>query len=328
MTVRSRNTPPSVSIVVLNYNGRDIIAKCLESLRKTSYPNLRISVFDNGSTDDSREILSGRFPDVKVFSTEKNLGVTKGMNLALSKALESSDADYIVFYTNDVQVNEPSWLSSLVDIAEKDKGIGIVGCKLLYPDGTIQHAGMEFWPDRLRGKGQEGPMFSSIEDLDAVTGACFLLTRPLLLKIGGVDEVFSPYYYEDVDFCFRARKAGFKVKYAGNVTLTHSEGASISTSNEKEYALARNAIIFYRRYAPFLQTLKMAARIYARLLVRRKNARKDFSLRNLSFVSLRNLLLLPYRFLLVSSGILVGLFSYNTRKPAIFNPGSRGGGVD
>ncbi len=123
MKNRSKGDYPSVTIVVLNYNGRDIIAKCLESLRKTEYPNLRTFVFDNGSTDDSRKIISGRFPDVRMFSTEKNLGVTKGMNLALSKALESSDADYIVFYTNDVQVNEPSWLSSLVDMAEKDKGI-------------------------------------------------------------------------------------------------------------------------------------------------------------------------------------------------------------
>ncbi|MFA5077647.1 MAG: glycosyltransferase family 2 protein [Candidatus Micrarchaeia archaeon] len=319
MKVRSDMPPPRVSIVVLNYNGGGIIAKCLESLRKTSYPNLRISVFDNGSTDDSREIVSGRFPDVEAFSTEKNLGVTKGMNMALSKALESSDADYIVFYTNDVQVNEPSWLSSLVDIAEKDRGIGIVGCKLLYPDRTIQHAGMEFWPDRLRGKGQDGSKFSSVEDMDAVTGACFLLTRPLLMKIGGVDEVFSPYYYEDTDFCFRARKAGFKIKYAGNVALTHHEGASMTTNSRKEYVLARNAMIFYGRYAPLSEAFKMAARIFVRLIVRRNDSRKSLSQSNISFrLSLGELVSFPYRFALVGIGIVSGLLGSGSSKVPSF----------
>jgi GT2 family glycosyltransferase len=215
---------------------------------------------------------------------------------------------------------EPTWLSSLVDAAEKDKEIGIVGCKLLYPDGTIQHAGMDFWPDRLRGKGQGGSKFSSIEDMDAVTGACFLLTRALLLKIGGFDEVFSPYYYEDVDFCFRARAAGFKIKYAGNVALTHSEGASIPPDARKESVLARNAMIFYGRYAPLPEIMKMVMRIFLRLILHRNDSRKSLSKNNISFrLSIGELLSLPLRFILVTFAMTSGFLANGiTKVPSLF----------
>ncbi len=296
---------PKVSILVLNYNGESIIRDCLLSIMTTTYSPLRVFAFDNGSTDSSKRIISNFF-DVQLLSVEKNLGFTKGANEGISRMLKETDAEYIIFFTNDVKVIEPEWITKLIAIAEQDKSIGIVGCKLLYPDGTIQHAGMEFWPDKLRGKGESGERYAEISQMDAITGAVFLIKRQVLELTGGFDEAFSPFYYEDLDLCFRARKLGYKIIFAGNVALVHDEGATIKPNVERESALARNSMIFYKRYAPLKETLKMIGRIYLRLLIQRKDARKPFGIKNLK---INNPIYIPFRAIYVSIGILNGLIN-------------------
>jgi GT2 family glycosyltransferase len=227
--------------------------------------------------------------------------------------------DYIAFLNNDIKIISPDWLSKLVSVAEKAPDAGIIGCKLLYPDNTIQHAGELFWPDRLRGKGEPADKYDSVEELQAVTFATVLINCKLLKKIGLFDEIFSPYYCEDVDLCFRARKSGFKVIYDGNVSLYHLEGGTIKGSDERDYVIARNAIVFYARYAPFPELLKMMARVYVRLIVRRADKRRELGKENAAFLlSLGDIVRLPYRILLMSAAIAKGLVSYgSSRVPSV-----------
>ncbi len=305
-----RDQPP-VAIVIVHYNGEGLIRGCLDSLRKTDYPNQRTFVFDNGSTDHSKDIIQKEYPEVTLFGVAKNIGLTKAANQAFSLAMREFPCDYIAFLNDDITIIASDWLSSLVSVAGKNPSAGILGCKLLYPNGTIQHGGISFWPDRHRGRGGSASSLGDIEELDAVTMAACLIRTEVLGKIGGFDEIFSPYYCEDVDLCFRARKSGFKIIYAGNVSLYHLEGGSITASDERDYVIARNIIIFYARYAPLPELLKMMARIYARLIVRRADKRSDLSKSNVAFLlSPADLVRLPYRILLMSAAIMKGLLSY------------------
>lgn len=308
-----------VAIVIVHYNGENLIRMCLKSLRKTNYSDYRIFVFDNGSTDNTAEIITNEFPEATLFSVPKNLGLTKAANKAFSLAMEAYHCDYIAFLNNDIEVISPDWLSGMVQTAQEIKGTGVVGCKLLYPDGTIQHAGELFWPDRLRGKGESAEKYGSVEELRAVTFAASLIRTEVFKKIGFFDEVFSPFYYEDLDFCFRAKKSGFKSVYAGNVSLTHHEGGSLKFNTEHEYIVARNAIIFYARYAPLFEFMKIVARIYLRLIIRRADKRKDFGKGNVSILlSPTDLIMLPYRILLISMAIFHGLLLYRKNKVPVY----------
>jgi len=312
---KSRKPPPKGAIVIVHYNGTGLIRGCLSSLRKTDYPQMRVFVFDNGSTDDSKEIIAKEFPEAVVFSAKDNLGLTRAANRAFMLAMGGYPCDYIVFMNNDIEIISPGWLSKLVALAEKSDDAGIVGCKLLYPDNTIQHAGEIFWPDRLRGKGEPADRYGMVEELEAVTFATVLISRRLLERTGLLDEVFSPFYYEDVDLCFRARRAGFRILYSGGVSLYHLEGGSMKMDLRREYAIARNAIIFYARYASLPQLIAMAARIYARLIIRRADKRRDFGKGNMSvLMSPGDIISLPYRVLLMTAAIFNGLRLHRTNR--------------
>jgi GT2 family glycosyltransferase len=312
---------PAVAIVIVHFNGVDLIRGCLDSLRKTDYQNFKTFVFDNGSTDRSKEIIQQEFPEAELFSAPKNLGLTRAANEAFALAMRLFPCDYVLFMNDDITVVSSDWLSKLVSTAQKNSQAGIIGCKLLYPDSTIQHGGMVFWPDSLRGKGAPASGFSDTEELDAVSMAASLIRTDVFGKIGGFDEIFSPYYCEDVDFCFRARKSGFRILYAGAVSLHHLEGGSIKVNDEREFVIARNSIILYARYAPLFQFMKMIARIYARLVVRRADRRRDFGRGNFAFfLSPMDLIRLPYRILLMSLAIVDGFFSFRSRRIPSLSP--------
>jgi len=299
---------PRVAIVIVHYNGEKLIRGCLSSLRKTDYPDRKVFVFDNGSSDNSKAIIEKEFPEAVLFSVKENMGLTKGANEAFCLSMAAYPCDYIAFLNNDIEIISPDWLSKMVGLARKTPQAGIVGCKLLYPDNTIQHAGEMFWPDRLRGKGEPADKYGSVEALPAVTLAAALISRKLLENEGLFDEVFSPFYYEDADLCFRAGKAGFSILYAGDVSLHHLEGGSMRADIGKDAVLARNAIIFYSRYAPIHQLLLMIARIYLRLIIRRSDKRKDFGKDNITLnLSFWGIVKLPYHALLMSAAIIKGL---------------------
>ncbi|MEW6722661.1 MAG: glycosyltransferase family 2 protein [Candidatus Micrarchaeota archaeon] len=319
---------PLVCVLIINYNGRKLLDRLLESFPKTDYSNYRLIVIDNGSTDGSMAGFKKTHPSVELFPLDKNIGFSGGNNVGIGHALKKYRPDYVLLLNNDLEVIEPGWLSEMVRCAESEPRVGIVGCKLLYPDNTIQHAGELFWPDRLRGKGEGAGNYSAVEEVQAVSFAAVLISRRLIEGVGALDEVFSPYGYEDLDLCMRARKAGYKVLYAGTASLHHLEGGSMKLDIRTDSLLARNAMIFYSRYAPLHQRILMAARIYARLVFRRSDRRRALGKGNFSaHLSPGDMLSLPARVLAVSSAIVSGVRLAGSPKVPAIGTGQSGSTV-
>lgn len=245
-TAASLKQWPSVEILLLNWNGRALLEMCLPPLMALDYPDYQLVLLDNASTDDSVAYVVQHFPQVKLVANEENLGYSRGMNVGL----ERSQADVVVLLNNDVVVR-PDWLKALLLPLIEDETIGIVGSKLLYPDGrTLQHAGATLdYPLAMShhyhyGEEDAGQA-DSVRDVDYVTGAAMAIARPVLEDVGGFDEGFSPFYYEEADFCYRARAAGHRVVYTPGSVAIHHESASIKQVNQLHtYAWLKNRLRF------------------------------------------------------------------------------------
>lgn len=238
-----------IVIVILTYNASRFIGPCLEALRENTPLPHRAVVVDNASPDGTLDIVKKQHPEVEAVQTGSNLGFSKGNNYVLAQY----DADHYVLLNPDTQVHA-GWLEALLAEVESDPRVGIVGGKLLYPDGRIQHVGGEGAPTGPRhfGRLAARDAYPEPADVDFVTFACALIERKVLDRIGYLDEAYTPFYYEDADLCFRARAAGFRVRYAPRCVVTHHEGAAMQKhiSVEKARILERNRLRFKLTHDP------------------------------------------------------------------------------
>jgi GT2 family glycosyltransferase len=232
------------SVIVPSWNGVAYIGACLEALLAQDYPDFEPIVVDNGSTDGSAELVTRQYPAVRLIRGERN----RGFSVAVNVGLDAATGDLLVLLNQDTVVQE-GWLTALAATLT-DPTIGIAGCKLCYPDGTVQHAGGYVYGNRGetdhlgRLECDEG-QYDQLADRDFVTGAALALTRTSLARIGPLDEGFTPAYYEDVDWCYRARRAGLRVVYVPEARVVHHESASTgSASSERKSAWHRGRIRF------------------------------------------------------------------------------------
>lgn len=215
----------NATIIVLNWNGRSFLEACLNALSAQTHQAQQIVVVDNGSTDDSLALVRRQFPSVDIIENEINLGYAGGNNVALRR-LETE----IAILVNPDIVARHDWLENLLAAFRMDKAIGIAGCKLLYPGGEqLQHAGGLITHPRAmpRHRGMynrdEGQL-DSLADVDFVTGAAIAVRRDIMETAGLLDEGFFM-YFEDADWCERARHHGFRVVYVPQATAVHDESA-------------------------------------------------------------------------------------------------------
>lgn len=219
-------TRPTLSVVILNWNGRAWLEACLTALADQQPPPDRVVLVDNNSGDDSVAFTRERFPWVIVRENGGNLGFAAGNNIAL----RDDTAEVVVLLNPDV-VLAPGALAALTDALADDPHIGIAGAKLWYPDGdTIQHAGGYIThPQALPGHygiGQtDSPEYDIPRDVEYVIGAATALRRSMLDEIGLLDEGYF-LYFEDADLCARARRAGYRVIYWPATTGIHVESAT------------------------------------------------------------------------------------------------------
>lgn len=211
------------SIVVVSLNGEKALPMCMEALFKTEYQKYEVILVDNGSSDNTSAVVKNGWKDVKIIRSPKNLGFAGGNNLGI----KASRGDWVVLLNDDTEV-DPDWLNAFDKAIRKFPDAGILGCKLLYPDRkTIQHAGGYIDPNGLThhyGYGEEDKgQHNEIRECAYVTGAAFAINRALINKIGGLDDAFFPIYFEEVDFCRRAHKAGFKTLYVPEAVVIHHE---------------------------------------------------------------------------------------------------------
>lgn len=236
---------PLVSIIILNYNGKDVLKDCIESVLKTDYPNLEVIIVDNASIDKSYEIVE-RYNNVKLIKNKQNYGFAKGNNIGI----KASKGEFVVLLNNDTIVHH-AWIKELVNVALQDPKIGILGCKLYYHSSNIiQHAGgvLNLYGKGLSHIGQFGEdrgQFNDTASVDFVTGAAMMIKRDVINKIGLLDEEYFM-YYEDVDYCYRAKKAGFKVVYVPQAIVYHYEGFTSNNRlpNKKIILTERNRMLF------------------------------------------------------------------------------------
>lgn len=247
---------PTASVIVLAWNGMGYLESCLKSLLSQDFGTFEVIVVDNGSTDGSPDFVAQHYPQVKLIRNERNLGFAAGNNVGLRAAT----GDILVLLNQDTQV-QPGWLGALIDTFS-DPGIGMVGCKLLYPDGTIQHAGG--FLQGARGESAhigrhmiDDGQYDQLADAEFVTAAALGISRTALATIGPLDEEFVPAYYEDIDWCYRARAAGFRVVYQPRAVVIHHESASTSSpSYDGLYALHQGRLRFLFKHRPLEQLLK------------------------------------------------------------------------
>jgi GT2 family glycosyltransferase len=226
---------PPVVIAIPNWNRLEMLRNCIESvLANTGYDRYHICVYDQGSTDGSPEYLRSLGDRVDAIFDCKNIGFV-GANNAIIRRYPKWD---VVFLNNDTHVIQ-GWLERLAETAYKADNIGLVGAKLLYPDGRLQEAGSQIFQDgsaRAYGKYEEHwyPEFNQIREVDYCSAACLYAKRRLLDIVGGFDERYAPAYYEDSDLAFAARAAGFKVLYQPLCEIVHHEfGTSGGTAFER-----------------------------------------------------------------------------------------------
>ncbi|MEZ4611091.1 MAG: glycosyltransferase family 2 protein [Caldilineaceae bacterium] len=227
---------PTVDLIVLNWNAQAYLDACLRSLQAQDPGAHR----RGGQRVQRRlaHLLRDRFPDVQLIAGATNRGYSGGNNLGLVQ----SDAEIAVLVNPDIEA-PPDWLSTLVAAMVADPDIGVAGCLLCDADGTVQHAGNASRADcahRSPGPRRAGCRTlhpaggAAVADVDYVIGAAMAIRRAVRARIGGLDETFF-LYYEDVDYCFRARAAGFRVVYVPTPPVIHHE--SVTTGKESQFYL-------------------------------------------------------------------------------------------
>lgn len=252
---------PLVSIIITNWNGKKLLKECLTSIKDhTDYPNFTVIVVDNRSTDGSVKMVRRNFPRVKLIENKMNVSYAKANNQGIRRALREK-ADYMFLLNNDTKIIQNDWLMRMVKIAEANPDVGIVGCKLIHPDGKIQHAGGGIGVmgtfHHVGGKHDNGT-YDEIKDVDYVTGAAFMIKGELVKKIGLLDEGFYPAYFEDADYCVRAKMAGYRVVYNPRTTIVHYQGVTINKrpQSRRNFIFHKNRLRFILLYFPVKWILK------------------------------------------------------------------------
>jgi len=255
------NTPPLVYVILLNWNGWEDTRECLDSCLKISYPNYRILVVDNGSTDGSGDMIRERYGSIELIQTGSNLGFTGGNNIGMRHALNKG-ADYVLLLNNDTIV-DPAFVTELVAAMETDKMVGIACSKIYFYDhpDVFWYAGASFHPwlgwGRHRGYGQRDTgQFDRVEQTVRPTGCALMASRELCSAVGLLREEFF-IYCEDTDWGMRTRNAGYKVLYVPGSRLWHKVSRVMGRmSGASQYYSARNILACIDTNAPLPAVLR------------------------------------------------------------------------
>jgi len=232
----------TVSIVIVNWNGKPLLSDCLSSLCSQTYPDYEIILTDNGSTDGSAEWVADHFPQVRLIRNATNLGFAAANN----QAIRVTESPYVVTLNNDTEAAE-TWLAELVAAVESDATVGMVASQMLlaHAPGMIDSAGIEVDWTGTAWQRRRGELADEDGDPEEVFGPCAgaaLYRRAMLDEIGLFDEDFFA-YYEDVDLAWRARNAGWRCLYAPRARVYHAHSATGGQNlTHKRYLIGRNKV--------------------------------------------------------------------------------------
>jgi len=273
-----------LSIIIVNYNVKEFLQNCIHSIQKaTKNITSEIIVVDNASDDGSVELIQFQFPGVKLLVNEKNLGFSAANNIGL----QYSTGKYLLLLNPDTIVEENTF-DTLIDFFNSNPDAGLAGCKILNPDGTLQLACRRSFPGpwtsfcKVTGLSNLFPkskIFARYNltyldenktyEVDAISGSFMMVKREVFEKVGGLDEIFFM-YGEDLDWCYRIQKAGYKVYYVHSTQIIHYKGESTKRSSLDETKMFYNAMhIFVKKHlaTSFIVELILRSAIIARELI-------------------------------------------------------------
>jgi hypothetical protein len=263
-----------LAIIVLNYNKVDLLDRCLTSLIPHLDKSVGVIVVDNGSSDNSVELVK-KFKiknsklKIHLIENQENLGFTGGNNVGINYAL-AKEFDYIMLLNNDVLIKDSFW-RPMVDYLKKNPQIGVLGPKIYFASGfefhhdkysenergkVIWYAGGKIdwnnvYPSHRGVDEVDTGQYDQISETEFVTGCCLLASSDIWEKIGGLDDRYY-LYYEDVDFCLKAKEMGLKIVYFPQSAIWHmNAGSSQSGGNLQDYYSTRNRMLFGMSWAPF-----------------------------------------------------------------------------
>jgi GT2 family glycosyltransferase len=254
---------PSVSILIPTFNGAPLVDGCLEALLPTLPISVDVEVLivDDASRDDTRARVgawSARDTRVRLLGLSSH---NEGFLRACIRGAAAARGDILVLLNNDTEPQQ-GWLEALLRTFAEHPDAGAVGGKLIYPDGRLQEAGSLVFADGSAanfGKGDlmiDAPIYNYVREVDYCSGALLATPRALFFQLGAFDARYVPMYYEDADYCFKVRAAGWRVYYQPESVVVHIEGATGGTdlrSGVKRYQL-ENQAKFYRAWHHLLQT--------------------------------------------------------------------------
>lgn len=253
---------PKVTVIVPTRDKPELLHKCLATvLPGTDYPSIELCIVDNGSRDiEALAWLAQavKDPRVRVLRDDSPFNYSTLNNLAV----EQTSGEVVCLMNNDIEVIDPNWLKEMV-IELLQPGVGIVGSRLYYPDGTLQHAGVVLGLNGsaghiFRGQHRDDPnyMYRSMltQELSAVTAACLVTRRDVYQALGGLDVQYAV-AFNDIDYCLRARKSGWKVVYHPAAELIHHESASRGRdrTKTKQNRLKFEKELLISRHADFIE---------------------------------------------------------------------------
>jgi GT2 family glycosyltransferase len=244
-----------IFIVILNWNGKEDTCQCVQTVQKIEYSNYDIVIVDNGSQDDSIECFKKEFPEISLVETGANLGYAGGNNQGISYAL-SQGADYILLLNNDAIV-DPLILNNFIDVAESRPKAGIFGAKIYYLNEPqrIWFAGGKLPSDSLitshEGFGEidDGLSWEEVKPMDYACGCALFFKSDVVKAIGFLEDKFF-LMWEETDFCYRARRAGFECLFVPKALVWHKISASFKGGDEgylQSYFMVRNRLLWIER---------------------------------------------------------------------------------
>jgi GT2 family glycosyltransferase len=253
----------TIAVIIISFNVEKLLKECIESVyRETKNARFDIWVIDNHSRDDSVRMLKRDFPQIHLIENADNVGFTRANN----QAIRQCRSDYVLLLNPDTLIQDGA-IDRMVQFMDEHPDVGVSGCRVLNEDGSLQLACRRSIPSpsvaffRLTGLSRLFPHSQRMakynltyldpaksHEVDAVSGAFLLIRRQTMDQIGLLDETFW-IYGEDIDWCIRAKKAGWQVMYYPDAHILHYKGVGCSTNSRKtSYEFYRAMYLFYRKH--------------------------------------------------------------------------------
>jgi GT2 family glycosyltransferase len=265
-----------LSIIIVNLNTKDLLLQCLESVFQTGEEvEKEVFVVDNASTDGSRTAVEKRFPEVNFIQNQMNLGFAKANN----QALKLSKGNYVLLLNPDTQIKKGA-IEEMVLFMNAHPKVGVVGGQLLNSDGSKQNSIANFpslateflnksllrwlFPKQFPGKERDYP--EPIE-VDSVIGACMMVRREAMEQVGLLDEDYF-LFLEETDWCYRMKRAGWKIYHLPQAEIYHSQGKSVEAKKEKaKLEYYRSRYHFFKKNKGDLQWFVLLIGLMIRLWI-------------------------------------------------------------